>query len=122
MLFSELFGIQRSSAEAWFDPILDFDTPLFIDPFLIFAQPVTPFETAHADIVRFFNLAFELAAHTRGRTAGLRHQQLLQVLSFPEARELCLGYTQLSTAGSGTGRGFSEVIVAGILESIAAGI
>jgi hypothetical protein len=122
MLFSQLFGVERSSDELWFDPILDFDTRLFIDPFLIFAQPTPPFETAHADIVSFSNLAFKLGAQTAGRTTGLRYQKLLDVLSFPEARELCLGYTELSTAGSGAGRGFSRVIAAGILESIAVGI
>ena len=122
MLFSQLFGLQRSSDETWFDPILDFDTRLFIDPFLIFAQPITPFETAHSDIVSFFNLAFKLAAKSRGRTAGVRHQKLLHVLNFPGVPELCLGYTEFSTAGSGSGRGFSEVIAAGVLESIAVGI
>lgn len=119
MLFSHHFGIERADDEIWFDPILDSDTDLFIDPFLIFRQPVAPFETAHDGIIRFFNRAFELAALIGGRRAGPRYERLLRVLSFPEPKELCLGYTESGTSGSGAGRGFSRVIAAGILQSIA---
>jgi hypothetical protein len=38
MLFSDAFNIQRARRDDWFDPILDTDTPLFIDPFLIFKE------------------------------------------------------------------------------------
>ena len=122
MLFSHHFGIERANGEIWFDPILDSDTDLFIDPFLIFKQPIAPFETAHDEIIRFFNRAFDLAARTGGRRASPLYERLLRVLSFPEPREICLGYTESGTSGSGSGRGFSTVIAAGILESIARGI
>lgn len=35
MLFSELYSVIKSQDEIWFDPILDVDTKLFIDPFLL---------------------------------------------------------------------------------------
>jgi hypothetical protein len=122
VLFSQYFGVDRNEDEIWFDPILDSDTDLFIDPFLIFKQPVPPFESAHEGIVQFFNQAFQLAATTGGRRTGPRWERLLRVLNFPEPKELCLGYTEFGTSGSGSGQGFSRVIAAGILESIARGI
>ena len=36
MLASAHFEITRQKADDWFDPILNADTELFIDPFLIF--------------------------------------------------------------------------------------
>jgi hypothetical protein len=121
MLFSSYFGVQKEEGESWFDPILDFDVHLFIDPFRIFAAPLPPFESGHAKIIEFFNKAFQLAAEAGGR-GGLRHRLLVDMLQFPEAAELCLGYTEASTLGSGSGRGLSEVVAAGIYESIARGI
>ncbi len=38
MLFSELYSVIKSQDEIWFDPILDVDTKLFIDPFLLFSS------------------------------------------------------------------------------------
>lgn len=35
MGFSELVGVTSIDAE-WFDPVLTEDTPLYIDPFLVF--------------------------------------------------------------------------------------
>ena len=122
MHFSEYFGIrERDEDESWFDPILEVDVNLFIDPFLIFSTPVPPFEESHAKIIAFFNGAFRLAAEAGGRR-GLRHRLLISMLEFPEVPELCLGYTEASTLGAGSGRGFSNVIAAGIYESIARGI
>jgi hypothetical protein len=122
VLFSRNFRIQRAPRQGWFNPILDHDTDLFIDPFLIFKdQRRGEFANAHAKIIRFFNRAFHLAAESGGRS-GLRYRKLLSMLVFPEVRELCLGYGQNTTSGSGTGRGFSGVITAGIYDSIAAGI
>jgi len=103
-------------------PILDHDTALFIDPFLIFKdRRGGEFANAHAKIIRFFNRAFHLAAESGGRS-GLRYRKLRHMLVFPEVPELCLGYGQHTTSGSGTGHGFSGVITAGIYDSIAAGI
>lgn len=121
MLFSRHFRVEQEEGEPWFDPILDFDVNLFIDPFRIFAAPLPPFQDSHAKIIEFFNRAFELAAEAGGRR-GLRQRVLLDILQFPEVAELCLGYTDLSTLGSGTGRGFSKIIAAGMQESISRGI
>ena len=36
MLASAHFNIKRIGTDDWFDPILDADTELFVDPFLVF--------------------------------------------------------------------------------------
>jgi hypothetical protein len=123
VLFSCTFDIvQPTDQDTWFDPILDHDTPLFIDPFLIFSNPFPPFDKAHGKIVHFFDQAFQLAAKTVS-PSGVRYRKLLEMLLFPEVPELCLGYSgPRGTDGSGSGRGFSKVIADGIFESIRAGI
>jgi len=35
MRFSEAFGVVRGQGDDWFDPVLERDTRLFVDPFLI---------------------------------------------------------------------------------------
>ena len=40
MLATEYFGISRGEEDDWFDTILDVDTELFVDPFLIFKEEV----------------------------------------------------------------------------------
>ena len=58
MLASSHFGIARTEADEWFDPILDRDTELFVDPFLVFKEASDPWSTAHDEIVAHFNRAF----------------------------------------------------------------
>lgn len=122
MLFSTRFGPPDEENRDWFDPILDHDTKLFIDPFLIFCTNRDDFRGAHEKIISFFNRAFELGARSAGVRTSIQYRKLINLLMFPEAPELCLGYTTVGTAGSGSGRGFSQVIASGILESISVGI
>jgi hypothetical protein len=42
MLFSDAYGIQRTAEDDWFDPLLNLDTKLFIDPFLLYAMKRDP--------------------------------------------------------------------------------
>jgi hypothetical protein len=36
--FSDQFNITRGTKDDWFDPILESDTKVFVDPFLLFAE------------------------------------------------------------------------------------
>ncbi len=38
MRFSQVYGIRRKASDDWFDTIVDADTELFVDPFLIFLE------------------------------------------------------------------------------------
>lgn len=122
MKFSEYFKITRKPNDTWFDPILTHDTKLFIDPLLIKKQPISPFDNAHEKIVDFFDRAFKEAAKTSPDWANTRYRRLLANLVFPEVRELCLGYADSSTSGSGSGGKVAKLFAAGIFESLAAGV
>ncbi|UMR27001.1 hypothetical protein MK616_03515 [Bacillus amyloliquefaciens] len=122
MLFSELHQIKRRSAKDWFDPILDIDTKLFIDPFLLFKHPNKHFAKCNNKIIQFFNEAFLLGAKSKGIPSNLSYKKLLAMLTFPEVEEICLGYTNKSTKGLGSGFGFSKSIGEAIVKSIRVGI
>ena len=58
MRFSDQFKIKKTRSDTWFDPVLSIDTPLFIDPFLIYAQETGPFRGSHKFLITFFNSVF----------------------------------------------------------------
>ncbi len=122
MLFSELHSISKDKEETWFDPNLDVDTKLFIDPFMLFSYSEKPFNNSHFKIINFFNEAFVLAAKSIGAPSGMSYTKLISMLTFPEVEEICLGYTNKSTGGSGSGVGFSQSIASALIKSIKYGI
>jgi hypothetical protein len=122
MLFSELHSIAKTPADAWFDPILDHDTKLFIDPFLIFRKGKGVFANSHNELIAFFQAAFTLAARTGGKKEGVNYKKLLDLLLFPEVDELRLGYAAEGEGGAGTAKGFAREFADSIMESIALGL
>ncbi len=122
MLFSEQFGVKKDTEDTWFDPILDHDTKLFIDPFLIFQSTESNFAEAHKKTIDYFNEVFTLIAQSGGNTNSTHYKKAVNILLFPEVRELCLGYASSTTKGSGSSSGFSGVIADAIWASIQAGI
>lgn len=65
MRFSEHFRVKQRKTDRWFDPLLNLDTNMFIDPFLIYAKEERPFQGAHAEIISFFDYCFKLAEKIR---------------------------------------------------------
>lgn len=57
MLATAHFGIARTAEDDWFDTILDVDTELFVDPFLLFKENGGFWADAHARLIEHFNLA-----------------------------------------------------------------
>ncbi|WP_295230355.1 hypothetical protein [uncultured Chryseobacterium sp.] len=121
MTFSEYYNIELDSNDSWFDPILQTDTLLFIDPLLLSNVGFKPFLQSYSEIMQFFKNAFEIAAKSERKKADLYFRKLNNMLLFPEVEELCLGYST-STKGAGSGKGFSEDILNGIYNSIEAGL
>ncbi|AZA84424.1 hypothetical protein C1637_06165 [Chryseobacterium lactis] len=121
MTFSEHYGITPTSKDDWFDPILQTDTLLFIDPLLLSNNGIKPFLRSYEEIMEFFKNAFEIAAKSERKNSDLFFKKLNNMLLFPEVEELCLGYST-STKGAGSGRGFSQDILNGIYNSIEAGL
>ncbi|MBD2097345.1 hypothetical protein H6F90_19790 [Trichocoleus sp. FACHB-591] len=121
MFFSQEYRISKIVEHDWFDARLDDDTKLFIDPFLIFETDVPHFRNTRNKFVDFFKVAFDLAIKTKGSELHPAYKKLKNMLTFPEVPELCLGYSQGSTSGSGTGGGFATILAGGILDAISLG-
>jgi hypothetical protein len=120
--FTEQFRITREADDDWFDPILSLDTPLFIDPFLIYARERGVFVGSHAEIIQFFNAMFMMIAAANGDRNSLSYKKALADLQFPEVQDLCLGYTATGTRGSGSGKEIARDIAGALEEAIAAGL
>jgi hypothetical protein len=118
MLFSRQFGITKTLDDDWFDPILFTDTPLFIDPFLLYDGETGLFVGSHDEIIQFFNYLFQLIARSGGNPASPHWQKAEALLSLGEVYELCLGYSHGGTHGSGSGRELATQICRGLLVAI----
>ncbi len=121
MLFSEWAEITRGTDDDWFDPIIELDTPLFIDPFLIYRRNQPRFEGSREEIVEFFDHAHRLLAAAINEEDA-RWRKAERMLMFPEPRELRLGYASGGIAGHGSANTRRDEIVDGIRTSIDLGI
>jgi hypothetical protein len=118
MLFSRHFNIVRTEADDWFDPILFTDTPLFIDPFLLYDGEAGEFKGSHQEIIQFFDHLFQLVAQSGGNATSPQWKQAISLLSLREVHELCLGYSHGGTRGSGSGQELATQICRGLLAAI----
>lgn len=122
MLASSYFKIRRTAKDDWFDAILNADTELFVDPFLVFREKRGFWRTAHDEIIQHFDVAFRLIAEGALNPQSLSYQKALHLLTFREPKELGLGYTAKGTAGAGGGRGYALGIAAAIGNAIRRGL
>ena len=124
--FSELYKIPASDNHDWFDPRLDRDTHLCMDPFLVFKSKDPLFGGCRDKFMKFFESAFEIASKVdkiptheerKRRNISPTYDHLIRnVLYFPEVEEICLGFSERSTGGSGAGRGFSAKVTDALIE------
>jgi hypothetical protein len=121
-LFSSKFGIVLTAEDDWFDPILNSDTELFVDPFLIFFENDPRWEDAHDQLISYFDNCFELIATGRHNRGSLAYQRALALIQFPEPKEFCLGYTAYGIDGSGGGTGYAQLIAEGMEMAIERGL
>ena len=122
MLASSHFQITRTPSDDWFDPILDADTELFVDPFLVFKETTEFWKNGHKGLIDHFDRAFLLVAEGNLDPKTIKYQKALALLIFREPKELCLGYTSKGTAGLGSGFGYAEAIARAIGEAIQRGL
>lgn len=85
-----------------FDPILDMDTRLFIDPHLLKHTEVPELAQSYENLQGHFrNIAKLLSASDKvGDSFWHAADRLMQ---WPEVKGLCIGYAQKGTSGSGIG-------------------
>jgi hypothetical protein len=104
--FSQHYKITMTIDEDWFDPRMSLDTPLYIDPFMVFKSKNPLFSNAKKKFFDFFKAAFELAHEAV--FSELAYKKLETILKFPEVKEVCLGVSKKGTSGSGSGGGGSK--------------
>jgi hypothetical protein len=120
-LFSDVFAVKRKKSDDWFDPVLNVDTKLFVDPFLLFKDE-TEWNAAHADLIAYFDRCFTMIARCGANVRSLQYIKALSLLRFPEPKEFCLGYVREGTAGAGGGRGHAIAMAQAISDAIGRGI
>ncbi|MGW5064565.1 hypothetical protein ACWEQJ_00320 [Streptomyces cyaneofuscatus] len=122
MYFSETFEIEYKAEFDWFDPILENDTLLFVDPFLIFADADAAWQRAYDEIMDYFQSAFKLLASSKLNQKHQYFKRTLSLMEFPEPREFRLGFASKSSEGSGSGPGLAKKVVEAMSQAIRRGI
>lgn len=122
MQFSKYFEIGVDDHVDWFDPILDTDTRLFVDPFLIFKESADPWSTAHSELIDYFDRAFRLLSEHEDNRRSLQYRRVVTLMEFREPGEFCLGYVATGTRGSGAGTGLAEQITEAMRQAIKRGL
>lgn len=93
-----------------FDPILDHDTRLFIDPLLLKHCKAPEFVSSYADLQKRF-LEIGKLLHTSKRKNDPFWNSAASKMSWHEVRGLCIGYSSVGTSGSGIGVGLRDRIL-----------
>lgn len=93
--YSEYVGYQYKITDEWFNPQVEWDTLLFIDPILIKHTQITEFKNSYQKIVDFFSKAIV-------KMESSIPQKLKQkMVEFDEVKEANLGFSYDSNNGSG---------------------
>lgn len=93
-----------------FDPILDHDTRLFIDPLLLKHCKAPEFSSSYANLQARF-LAIGKLLHASKIKHDPFWNSAASKMSWHEVRGLCIGYSSSGTAGSGIGSGLRDRIL-----------
>lgn len=104
--FSAHFGIdpREMRTRGIFDPSVNVDTTLFIDPLLLPYSGVAAFrETAWPRYEKHFESVIEVLLRSNNRGDAF-WQAAIRLLTFREIKWTCLGYGSDGIAGSGSGR------------------
>ncbi|GIG59264.1 hypothetical protein Lfu02_36360 [Longispora fulva] len=120
MRFSTHTGVIPGNGDDWFDPVLTEDTPLYVDPFLVFEETQGLFAEAHKQVVAFFAMCRDLIRADAGRH-GRAWDKAVRLLTFPEPKEFALGLAMGSPNGAGTAEHYA-VQMAAALEAISSAV
>lgn len=106
--FSDFFGIEPEVVENYgaFNISLLTDMPVFIDPFKLFASPKRQYNELHEEIIRYLCfLRDHCVAH-----ANIDQWVLKELFSFPEVKNLYMGFSATGNQGKGLGLKFAKII------------
>lgn len=118
MRFSEEFQVLPTDRDDWFDTLLIEDTPLYVDPFLIYDDTDEFWARAHDDLMDFFAMVLHVVKESNGQTSSLAWKKAANILIFHEPSEFCLGLAKGHSNGSGPGKKLAEPMLAGALAAV----
>lgn len=109
---SKYLGISNARLETLgvFDPILDHDTRLFIDPLLLKHCKTPEFSSSYIDLQSRFLAIGKLLQHSQRKNDPFWNSAATK-MSWHEVRGLCIGYSTGGTSGSGIGKGLRDRIL-----------
>lgn len=122
MRFSEAYNITKTESDEWYDCFLMEDTLFFVDPFLIYQSDDDLWRDAHDTLTKFFNDAITLVVQSRMNESSLAWCKAKRMLTFPEPDEVCLGYSEGSAEGGGSGPKGAEMMLSNIKSAIGNGL
>lgn len=119
--FSDAFGIVPTNDDDWFDLTIEMDSKFGVDPFLIYQDDSSRWNTGHDHILKFFAVVFDCLRRARGDKNSLYWKIAEQLLLFPEPAEFCLGVSAKSPFGAGSGEGLQKEMLESISVALAHG-
>ncbi len=102
------------------DPILGFDTRLFIDPSLLLHATTDELSESYARISHHFSSVIRVISAIQ-KEGDVFWRRADAMLAFPEVRGLCIGYSKDGTGGKGAGPKKRAQILATIHAIVKAG-
>jgi hypothetical protein len=123
-VFSQVFDIkpEKLADAGVFDPILNVDTRLFVDPLLLRKSSFKLVREKAADkLDEHFAQTFRVVRSIRQK-GGISWRTALRMLTFREPLSTCLGYGKGTIGGSGIGQGLARRLVDTAMEIVERGI
>ena len=114
MRFSEQHKVKRSDDADWFDVNVEMDSPLYVDPFLVFDDGDTHWTAAHDEIIDFFDATLGLLAKAQGHRSSMHWVKAERFVLFPEPKEFALGLSMGHPEGAGIGPDLAREMCAGL--------
>lgn len=114
MRFSEQHKIARPAQADWFDANVEMDSPLYVDPFLVFDDTEPQWASAHDEIVDFFDATLGLLKRADGHRESMHWVKAERFLQFPEPKEFALGLSMGHPEGAGIGPDLAREMCEGL--------
>ncbi len=120
---SDHFGINYAAFDATgaLDAVLDVDSKLFIDPFLLKGVEAPELQGAYEYIHAWFDDIIRLVGRSKS-SGDLFWKTAYRKLSFHEVKGLCIGYSSKGTSGAGMGAKTITALLGIIKQILEAGI
>ena len=120
---TEYFNLDTDQFEATgaFDTMVDWDTKLFVDPFLLKDISTPEFVGAYDELLGYFRGTLKLIAASKNKN-DYPWRAAQKRLVFREPGGFGLGYSKESIRGSGIGKGLANQLIKNLKEIVALGI